>query len=221
MRCYTGPTGRDRFLRHPRGLPIIIDVLLASSTIVAALWAGVDRVIPIEDAEEALAVGKELNAVLVGERHGIQIKGFDFNSSPLAMLETGLAGKTIVITTAHGTRVMVEGGIIATTLNAGAVADRIKLTDRAYILASGTGEDLMAARLIEYLARAPVKGYPAGDRSEIIANDPLSLKLLDDIRNSETGEILSRRGHKGDVDFVCSAINRFPIVPVYRNGYIK
>jgi 2-phosphosulfolactate phosphatase len=221
MRYYTGPKGRDKFLRYPRGLPIIIDVLLASSTIVAALWAGVDRVIPIVDADKARAVGKELGAVLVGERHGIQIDGFDFNSSPLAVLDAGLAGKTVVITTAHGTRVMVEGGVIATTLNAGAVADRLKTAEHTYILASGTGEDLLAARLIESVLGALEDGYPAGDATRFIESDPQCLKMLEEIRRSETGEILSWRGHKDDIDFVCSAVNRFPIVPVYRNCDIK
>ncbi len=51
MRFYAGADGKKDFLDRDSGIPVIIDVLRASSTIITALWAGAKEVIPVENAD--------------------------------------------------------------------------------------------------------------------------------------------------------------------------
>ncbi|MGA9141605.1 MAG: 2-phosphosulfolactate phosphatase [Methanocella sp.] len=225
MRYFVGPEGRDEFLRDPAGVPVIVDVLRATSTIVMTLSCGAARVIPVRDYDEALAVGRRLNALTVGERNGIKVEGFVHGNSPTELSVIPLKGKTIVMVTTNGTQIMVEGGIIASTLNAGAVARAIAATPHAYLLASGSprksDEDLCAAGLIERIAGRICTGSSTGEAVASTVSSDEGRKLLDGIRRSRSGEKLTAYGYGADVELVCSAINRFPVLPVYHNGEIR
>lgn len=224
MRYYVAIEGKNEYLKDPAGIPVIIDVLRASSTIIAALWNGAEKVIPVEDEKDALELDRKLGAVSIGERGGVRIAGFEYNNSPTQMLQADIKGRTIVMTTTNGTRVMVEGGIIASTLNAGAVAEHIASHDRAYLLASGSpmksDEDLYAAMLIEMIAARIGSGSNPEEAISLARSEPGFLSLLDGIRHSGSGEKLSRYGYVADIDLICSEVNAFPVLPVYRNGCI-
>ena len=224
MRFYVGADGKKDFLDRDSGVPVIIDVLRASSTIVTALWAGAKEVIPVENADRALAIGKKMGAVLIGERHGVKIGGFDYNNSPTEMLGADVKDKTVVITTSNGTRIMAENGIIGSTLNAVAVAEHIMSLDRAYLLASSpvtSAEDLNAAFLIEIMAQVLSRGRFRYEAERFVQIDPQSQELLEGIRHSPAGERVAQLGYQEDVDMICRDINRFPIVPIYRDGVIR
>jgi 2-phosphosulfolactate phosphatase len=205
-------------------VPVIIDVLRATSTIIVALSRGADRVIPVRDYDEALRLGRDLGALTIGERNGIKVDGFLYGNSPTDLLHLPLEGKTIVMVTTNGTQVMVEGGIIASTLNAGVVAARIASAPHAYLLASGSpeksDEDLCAARLIELTAVKIREGYdPAAASASAFLSDE-GQQLLEGIRCSRSGQKLTAYGYGEDVDLVCTAVNRYPLLPVYRDGEI-
>jgi len=224
MRYLIGPEGRQQFLKEPLGTPIIVDVLRASSTIVAALWAGAAEVIPVEDAVEAFKIGKKMNAVLVGERGGVKLEGFDYNNSPSEMLGANIRGKTVVISTSHGTKIMVDGGVIGSTLNAGAVAEYVMPLDRTYLLASSptrSEEDLDAACIIELIALMLGAGRFMYEAERHVQNDAQCQEIFDGIRHSEAGERVARLGYQEDVEMICTQVNVFPIVPLYKNGSIK
>lgn len=224
MRYYIGPEGKLNYLLNPCGLPVIIDVLRASSTIIVALYSGAARIIPVVDADEALALGKSTDAILIGERHGIRLDGFDYGNSPGEMLHAPIRGKTIVITTTNGTRVMIEGGIVASTLNAGPVAEKISSTPHSYLLASGaplkSEEDLSTAKLIELIANRIREGVATERAVNSVVSDIDGSAMLDDIRHSASGKKLAASGYSEDVEMICSQINRFPVIPRYHNGEI-
>lgn len=225
MRCFTGPDGKATFLAaRGEDMPVIVDVLRASSTIIVLLARGAAKIIPVEDEGEALRLGREIGAITVGERQGRKIEGFDYGNSPSAFLNADISGRTVVITTSNGTRVMVEGGIIASTLNAGAVADKIKAHQHTYLLASGSplksDEDLCCALLIEYIA-GKLKGGESVESAVRMAPETIEGKtLLKGIRDSASGRKLAAYGFGQDVDMICTALNAYPIIPVYRNGSI-
>ncbi len=224
MRYLIGPEGKQQFLSDPVGAPIIVDVLRASSTIVAALWSGAKDVIPVEEADEAIALGKKMGAVLVGERNGVKLEGFDYNNSPSEMLTADIKGKTVVMTTSNGVKVMVDGGIVGSTLNAGAVAEHIMSLDRTYLLASNpilSVEDLNAAFVIEIMAQVLSSGRFTYEAERYIRDDVKCQDLLEGIWHSPAGEKVTRLGHEDDVELICTEVNRFPIVPVHRNGRIS
>ncbi len=89
------------------GKPVlVIDVLRATTTIIAALANGAKAVVPTETAEEALRVAQNFDrddAVLAGERGSLRIDGFALGNSPEEMTAATVQGKTIVMTTTNGT----------------------------------------------------------------------------------------------------------------------
>lgn len=225
MKCCVGPEGRDEYLAKPWGTPVIIDVLRATSTIVVALYRGAERVIPMSDYDEALALGRRLDALTIGERHGIKVDGFHYGNSPTDLLQLPLGGETIVMVTTNGTQVMVEGGIIASTLNAGTVAASIASMPYVYLLASGSprksDEDLCAAQFIELVVDRVRAGADPDTASASAFLSDEGRRLLEGIRRSRSGERLAAYGYGGDVDLVCTAVSRYPVLPVFRNGEIK
>jgi len=225
MKYFVGPEGRDEFLTYGAGTPVIVDVLRATSTIVMALYCGAERVIPVRDYDEALAVGRRLGALTIGERNGIRVEGFAHGNSPTELSNIPVEGRTIVMVTTNGTQIMVEGGIIASTLNAGAVAKEIAAVPHVYLLASGSpkksDEDLCAAGLIEHIAGRIRTGAAVEEAVASTVSGDEGKKLLDGIRHSRSGEKLTAYGYAADVELACDAINRFPVLPVYRNGEIR
>jgi 2-phosphosulfolactate phosphatase len=128
------------------------------------------------------------------------------------------------MTTSNGVKVMVDGGIVGSTLNAGAVAEHIMSQDRTYLLASNplrSVEDLNAAFLIELMALLLSSGHFMYEVERYVQENEQCRELLEGIRRSPAGEKVVRLDHGDDVDMICTAVNRFPIVPVYRNGSIR
>ena len=93
------------------GTVVVIDVLRASTTIIAALEAGAVEVIPCLEIDDARRVAAQFPAeevILGGERQGLPIEGFDLGNSPEDYTPYAVAGKTLVFTTTNGTRAMIH-----------------------------------------------------------------------------------------------------------------
>ena len=89
------------------GVAVVVDVLRATTVMVHALAAGCEAVIPcgeIDEAREIAASLPEGTALLVGERQGLPIPGFDLGNSPGDFTPEVCEGKTLVMTTTNGTR---------------------------------------------------------------------------------------------------------------------
>ena len=91
--------------RKAKGTTVVIDVFRAFSTACYLTAAGADRIIPVEQVDEALKL-KELfpDAVLLGERNEQKVPGFDFGNSPTHIQHLNLKGKTVIMTTSSGTK---------------------------------------------------------------------------------------------------------------------
>src|SRR3989442_8427567 len=85
---------------------VIIDVFRATSTIATALYNGSEKIIPVASVEDCIAIGKKLNAVTAGERDGKIIKGLQHGNSPAEYTREFIEGKTLVLTTTNGTRLL-------------------------------------------------------------------------------------------------------------------
>src|SRR3954454_591433 len=87
---------------------VVIDVLFATTTMVAALAHGALEVIPVLD--EAAARAEDLrrgagSCVLAGELYAETLPGF-VHPAPLALIEHGIKGKTVVYSTTNSTVAM-------------------------------------------------------------------------------------------------------------------
>lgn len=85
---------------------VIIDVLRATSTIATALNNGAKEIIPIDNVAECIRLGKELNAITAGERDGQVAEGLQYGNSPFEYPTEFIAGKTLVLTTTNGTKLL-------------------------------------------------------------------------------------------------------------------
>ena len=85
---------------------VIIDVLRATSTIATALHNGAREVIPIDNVADCIKIGSELNAITAGERDGQVAEGLQYGNSPFEYPSTFIAGKTLVLTTTNGTKLL-------------------------------------------------------------------------------------------------------------------
>ena len=155
------------------GVVIVIDVLRATTTAVAALYAGAKCVVPLLEVGETLdlkrrileggdsrffPVPKEADLLLGGERQGKRIDGFDLGNSPQEYTSERVAGKTILFSTTNGTKAMHRAALAqvilpACFLNAEAVARFVSPCDSIHILCAGTDgrmteEDLYLAGLL-------------------------------------------------------------------------
>src|SRR5947208_10202296 len=88
------------------GVAVVIDVLRATSTIVHALAAGAQALIPCCEIDEARRIAATFppgTALLGGERRGVMIPGFDLGNSPGDYTAEVVGGKIVVFTTTNGT----------------------------------------------------------------------------------------------------------------------
>ena len=83
---------------------VIIDVFRSSNTIIELLHKGAERVIPVMSVGEAVKLkNTHPNWIVLGERRGEKIIGFDGDNSPTQNLDH-IREATIVLTTSGGTR---------------------------------------------------------------------------------------------------------------------
>jgi 2-phosphosulfolactate phosphatase len=85
---------------------VIIDVLRATSTIATALFNGAKSVIPVDNIADCIKLGKQMDVITAGERDGKIAEGLKYGNSPLQYTREFIGGKTLVLTTTNGTRLL-------------------------------------------------------------------------------------------------------------------
>lgn len=156
-------------------LIIVIDVLRAFTTACYVINNNPTDYIIVPDLNSAYSLKKENpNYILIGERNGYNIPGFDYGNSPTEIKNVDFSNKTIVHTTTLGTRGIVNAlnhtkdVITGSFINAKAIINYIKKENpnNIYLFCtSGTSdnnEDLMFAKYI--------KGY--------FENKPLNISVI-------------------------------------------
>jgi 2-phosphosulfolactate phosphatase len=210
-----------------RGVVVVIDVLRASTTMIHALAAGAEGVIPCGETDEARAIAAARPAglcVLGGEREGVRIAGFDLGNTPTDYTPASVGGKTVVFTTTNGTRALAHGRraarvIVGAFANLSAVARYLARGDRpAHLLCAGTDgqitlEDvLFAGGVLHALGQAPTgdAGRLAWDAWGAVAND--TSEFVARMLASRGGANLVELGLAADVH-TCARIDTCAIVP--------
>jgi len=85
---------------------VIIDILRATSTIAAALFNGAKSVIPVDSVAGCIKLGKQMEVITAGERDGKIAEGLQYGNTPLQYTEDFIKGKTLVLTTTNGTKLL-------------------------------------------------------------------------------------------------------------------
>lgn len=114
------------------GIAVIIDVFRAFTVEAYLMNNGAEKIIPVGDMEIAYNY-KERNpeAILVGERHGKILPGFNYGNSPSQLENIDFQNKIVVHTTSAGTQGIAnaknaEEILTGSLVNANAIAEYIK-----------------------------------------------------------------------------------------------
>ncbi|MBI2526690.1 MAG: 2-phosphosulfolactate phosphatase [Candidatus Rokubacteria bacterium] len=220
---------------------VVVDVMRATTTVIAACAAGCRRVIPVPDAAAAWAQlgagGRPPGEVLLaGERGGDPIVGFDLGNSPLEYTAERVRGRTLVLTTTNGTAAILAARgaaavAVAALTNVEAVARWALGQGRdATVLCAGEQgafslEDAVCAGIL--VERITAEVGRAGGTVEVsdaaVAAWRLSAHyagrlgaLLEDATWART---LARAGRSEDL-WACLALSTVDEVPVFEDGAI-
>jgi 2-phosphosulfolactate phosphatase len=85
---------------------VVIDVLRATSTIATALYNGAAAVVPVDDIQKCIDLGKSLPGITAGERDGTIAPGLEYGNSPFEYPRHFIENRTLVLTTTNGTRLL-------------------------------------------------------------------------------------------------------------------
>ncbi len=144
---------------------VIIDVFRATSTIASALHNGATCVIPVDSVPKAVALSKNVDGIAAGERDGKIADGLEYGNSPLEYSRNFIAGKTLVLTTTNGTRLLqmaldnnAEIIITGSFPNLGAVCDFLIRQNKNVVLGCAGWKDrynledtLFAGAVVEHV----------------------------------------------------------------------
>lgn len=214
-------------------LVVVFDVLLATSTITAALAFGAKEVIPVMNGEEAIQYTKENISneyLLIGEYEGTTIDGF-LSPNPSNLKEI-VSDQSIVLSTTNGTVALKKSQnakriYAASILNAQAVSNHLckSYNDESIILVcSGSSGHFNMEDF-----------YGAGYFIDCLFNESLNLALSDAAKSayyfylgekdksneilsqSRVGRMLTQLGFEKEIKFVSSK-SAYDVVPIFEGG---
>lgn len=220
-------------MRVPGKVVVVLDILFATTTMVSALAHGATEVLPVLDEAAARSAARQLaenSYVLSGELYAETLPGFA-HPAPLALLEHGVEGKTLVYSTTNGTVAMMQPARAARVycgalLNARALAEHILARherETILIVCSGSGnnfnlEDFYGAGYFVECFREHV-----GDLSDA-AKAALALyrhaRAPDALLDCRVGRMMAARGLAHEVEFACRR-DAFPVVPALDQGRLR
>ena len=162
--------------RQAEGLAVIIDVFRAFSLECCLADMGAREIRPVGAIEEALAWReRDPECVLIGERHGRKLEGFDFGNSPSTVPPEAIRGRRIIHTTSAGTQGVTgaagaEEILTGSFLNAAAIAEYIrkKAPEKVSLVCMGREglEEAEEDELCAVYLRSLLEGRPMGDIDE-------------------------------------------------------
>lgn len=151
--------------KQATGLAVIIDVFRAFTVEAYLVNNGAKKLIPVGDKQIAYDYKeKHKDCILIGERHGIMLDGFDYGNSPSQVEKINFTGKTVVHTTSAGTQGIANAKnakeiLMGSLVNAKAIAEYIKIQnpEDVSLVCMGNGgkseakEDTLCAEYIKSL----------------------------------------------------------------------
>ena len=200
---------------------VVIDVFLATTTLLTILENGARSVLPVASLEEAEEVGGRLDPARIlrgGEQDAEKIEGYDLGPYPEEYAPEVVEGKDVIFVTTNGTRAIsnaaqAESLLVGCLRNALVVARHLEAsqTESVYIVCAGsagrfTVEDFLGASAI--LSRLNGDGYLDDWR----LNDAAWLALdfaeryegreTEALKHSRVGRWFLQHNMEGELEFV-------------------
>lgn len=196
---------------------------------VTALGEGVETVKPVRDLNEAL--NKKLPyGIVAAERNGKQVPEADLGNSPIPFLGGRYRDYTLVLTTSNGTKALNQAYnsshiLIATFLNASALADYLKKINQDIILLCAGRHGLFSledsmlagcllAKTSDHFQRASDAALNAATIFNAHANN-----WQDFLYQGIHAQYLSQMGKKDDLEHAFQ-LDTYPIVPEFKHAQL-
>jgi 2-phosphosulfolactate phosphatase len=207
---------------------VVFDVLRATTTITAALAAGVAEVRVFGQIEAARQAAARFSGekILCGELNCLPPPGFDLGNSPRQWAGGRFAGRIAFMSTTNGTRAIAAAAnhrpaalLVGGLINAGALAAAVTATGNdVTLLCAGTAgevslEDVLGAGAV--IAELGGSAVCEGDAAMMAARlfDQARRDLPAALRQGAGGRNLLAVKLEADIDF-CAAMNSLPDVGV-------
>lgn len=210
-----------RLLREPASHAIgVVDVLRATTSLVAMFDGGLIRAIIADTLRDARALSLRNFSLLCGEAKALPLAGFDHGNSPVEFAEAALRGKSAVLWTTNGTRA-IAAAQVAPVVVAAALRNRRAASRRLLEEATKrhTGVALVCAGLDRGATFSLEDTVTAGAMVEAMREADPSLELADSawaalhlwrfyrgdasraFRHAAHGRALRSMGFERDLDF--------------------
>jgi 2-phosphosulfolactate phosphatase len=222
--------------RLPGKVVIVLDILFATSSIVAALAHGATEVVPALDGDAALqaATGRAMGSyVLSGELNAVTLQGFA-HPMPMALLEQDLAGKTLIYSTTNGTVAVgkargADHVYAAALLNGEAIVAQVEREHpggTVLIVCSGSAdnfnlEDFYGAGYLVSLFARQEGAHELTDAANAARLLHDHCEALECLSASRVGRMMLSRGLGHEVRFAAQK-SRFAVVPrLFQDGSLR
>ncbi|MFW6206445.1 MAG: 2-phosphosulfolactate phosphatase [Gemmatimonadota bacterium] len=213
---------------------VVVDVFMATTTLLTILGHGARRVFPVGDLEEAAARTREIDPERLlrgGEQMARRVEGFDCGPYPEEFPAAVVEGRDVVYVSTNGTAAIARARpasrlLIASVRNAPAVAAHLERTrpEKIYIACAGSLgrlalDDLAGAACI--LSHMEREGWSGNDGTQLAWDlaDLYDGRIPDLLRRSRAGRWFFENGETDSFDFVAD-VGATNLVAEVREGQL-
>ena len=219
---------------------VVLDILFATSTIVAALAAGARAVLPCADGDAARQAAASLahdEHLLAGELNAETLPGF-LHPMPQSVVAAGPSGKTLVYATTNGTVALAQAAsaravYAGALLNSTAIARHVVAHHpgaTVLVVCSGSAgrvnlEDTYGAGVLVAALRRELASRPAvvdfSDAALAVELGYRAASPAEALRASRVGVMMLNRGLGHEVAFAAQ-VDHHPVVPLRQpDGWLR
>jgi 2-phosphosulfolactate phosphatase len=214
---------------------VVLDVFMATTTLLTILENGARGVFPVGSLEEADRVKEDLDASSLlrgGEQDAARIEGYDHGPFPEEYAPDVVRGKEVIFVTSNGTRAIAEAAgadrvLLGCLRNAPAVARHLQEsgTESIYLVCAGSAgrftiEDFLGAATI--LSRMDVGGWRLNDGAWMALDfaERHRGEVPDVLKQSRAGRWFVETGRMDAFDFVAD-VGASDLVPEVVEGRLR
>lgn len=185
--------------KRAKGVVVIIDVLRAFTTAAYIANNGAKQFILVGSVEDAFDLKRNHpEYILIGERNGFKIDGFDYGNSPAEVSQIDFTNKTIIQTTSAGTQGVVNAKdadeiILGNFVCLQAIVNHIKKVNPPQVTVVAMGEKGIEKTDEDELCAQAIRDSLLGNTTDfektknLLNNSKSALKFFD-ISRSESNE---------------------------------
>lgn len=204
---------------------IVVDVLRMTTTAAALLSRGLAELAVVADVDAARLYSRTVDGLLLGERGGVALPGFDGGNSPLENVSRDLSGRHATLCTSNGSKA-VEAAALARELLLGAIVNASAVArlavdlaaDSITVICAGTDgrpslDDVLGAGCIAREVMRLLPECAASDSAKLaveIASSPKGIPAL--LAASRHAGTLRDLGFHADIDYA-GKLDALTVVP--------